>query len=202
MKVTANNTTTQDFLLEKLSGNLTGTVTDVDDGAPITPVIISHEDGRGALYSVISTYMDYSGRCTHNGLPVGTLTLSVSAIMGHPSTNITVTVVAIQVTLEVKAGTYTMEASLEGCKTVSQSVIIEKGSIEEHRATLPKKSAEGVAERDSSPGCPACRALARRRQRCPSLPRSLRWPICRATPAPSPGRPRDSTACSCPSAPA
>jgi hypothetical protein len=76
LTVTEGNTTGGiDFHLEKPSGNLTGTVTDVDDETPIPGATISYPSG-GPPAPTVQT--DSGGRYLLSGLPVGTLTINLT----------------------------------------------------------------------------------------------------------------------------
>lgn len=88
VKVTAGNTTSMvDIVLEKPSGTLTGTVTDADDMTPISFVMISYPDGGLLPPSAIT---DGSGKYTITGLPVGTLTMNLTALPPYSSYDFTV----------------------------------------------------------------------------------------------------------------
>lgn len=88
VKVTAGNTTSMvDIVLEKPSGNLTGTVTDLDDGTPVSFVMISYPTGGLLPPSAIT---DTNGKYTITGLPVGTLTMNLTALPPYNSYDFTV----------------------------------------------------------------------------------------------------------------
>ena len=95
--VTEGNTTGPiDFHLEKPSGNLTGTVTDYDDpGIPIPGVNISYPAGGPPAPSAVT---DASGMYMISNLPVGSLTMNLTAPAPYPSQNFTVTIRSGQTT--------------------------------------------------------------------------------------------------------
>ena len=93
LTVTANNTTRKDFALVKPTGNLTGTITDADDGTPISMVTIKYNDGT---ILPPSTFTDTSGKYALKGLPVGTLNINVTPLLGYPETSFSVTITAGQ----------------------------------------------------------------------------------------------------------
>lgn len=66
-----------DFILEKPSGNLTGTVTDIDDGVPISMAILTYIS-NGLPKDVELT--DASGRYLFEGLPVGPASFNITAL--------------------------------------------------------------------------------------------------------------------------
>lgn len=105
--VTAFNTTAyQDFILERPSGNLTGTVVDADDGAPINLVIISYPSGGLLPPSAIT---DSSGRYLITNLPVGALQMNLTTLPPYGSFNFTVQIRAGQTTnknFELRALSY------------------------------------------------------------------------------------------------
>ena len=89
LTVTANNTTTYTTYLSMPSGNLTGTVTD-QDGSPMIAATIKYNEN-------ISTITLLDGKYTLTGLPVGTLTITVTPFLGTPTT-FTATIVNGQTT--------------------------------------------------------------------------------------------------------
>jgi hypothetical protein len=92
IKVTEGNTTAnQDFIMERPSGNLTGTVTDYDDGAPISYAIITYQSG-GLLPPTAMT--DSSGRYLLSNLPVGSLKMSLTVLPPYLSQNFSVPIKA------------------------------------------------------------------------------------------------------------
>jgi len=91
VQVTANNTTRKNVVLAKPTGNLTGKVTDTDDGSAVYPATVTSEDG------LKSTLTDSSGKYTLTGLPVGSVNISVQGI-GYPMYNFTVTITQGQTT--------------------------------------------------------------------------------------------------------
>lgn len=109
VKVTTGNTTTLTLLLTRVTGNLTGRVTDADDGTPISYASVTPE---GYLLGGIS---DSDGRYTISGLSLGTTKLAVTAF-GYDQLNATVA---------VTAGTVTKDFKL---KMHSYIIIVVKGS--------------------------------------------------------------------------
>jgi len=82
-----NNTTAgQNFILEKPSGNLTGTVLDADDGKPISLAIISFPTGGIISPSAIT---NGSGVFVVAGLPVGALGMNLTVLPPYNSFNFT-----------------------------------------------------------------------------------------------------------------
>jgi hypothetical protein len=94
--VAANRTTRCDFNLSKPSGNLTGTITDIDTQEPLQGVWVSLETDDFLSFKMNTT--DSAGRYTLTRLPPGKVTISVTSIsltgkMYQPS-NFTVVIVA------------------------------------------------------------------------------------------------------------
>ncbi len=93
ISVDDNDTTTVNILLSKPTGNLTGKVTD-EAGNPIAMTTLAYDDG-----SILgkSTYSGTDGTYSLTGLPVGTITITVTPLAGTPF-NISVTIANGQTT--------------------------------------------------------------------------------------------------------
>jgi len=91
VKVTANNTTDVDIVMAKPTGNLTGKITDKDDGSAIYPAFVKND----ALS--LSAMTDSSGKYTFTNIPVGTITFNVTAI-DYPDATFSATITVGQTT--------------------------------------------------------------------------------------------------------